>query len=98
MKKVTIILPNQCWPASKMKFRQASNHCKRVLEAIKLAYSNEIKEAIAFQKHGSCEFWQISNSAFIKCKSSIAPLVNGTQVLPSAFSKAKQLTKNVLMT
>ena len=81
-----------------MKFRQASDHCKRVLEAIKLAYSNEIKEAIASQKHGSCEFWQISNSAFIKCKSSIAPLVNGTQVLPSAFSKAKQLTKNVLMT
>ena len=28
---------------SKVKFRQASNHCKRVLEAAKLAYSNKIR-------------------------------------------------------
>ena len=26
---------------SKVKFRQASNHCKRVLEAVKLAYANK---------------------------------------------------------
>ena len=31
---------------SKVKFRQASNHCKRVLEAAKLAYANKIKESI----------------------------------------------------
>ena len=29
--------------ASKVKFRQASNHCKRVLEAVKLAYANKTK-------------------------------------------------------
>ena len=29
--------------ASKVKFRQASNHCKRVLEAAKLAYANKTK-------------------------------------------------------
>ena len=31
---------------SKVKFRQASNHCKRVLEAPKLAYANKTKESI----------------------------------------------------
>ena len=30
---------------SKVKFRQASNHCKRVLEAAKLAYANKTKES-----------------------------------------------------
>ena len=30
----------------KVKFRQASNHCKRVLEAPKLAYANKTKESI----------------------------------------------------
>ena len=29
---------------SKAKFRQASNHCKRVLEAAKLAYATKTKE------------------------------------------------------
>ena len=28
---------------SKIKFRQASNHCKRVLEAVKLAYANKTR-------------------------------------------------------
>ena len=31
---------------SKVKFRQASNRCKRVLEAAKLAYANKAKESI----------------------------------------------------
>ena len=31
---------------SKVKFKQASNHCKRVLEATKLAYANKTKESI----------------------------------------------------
>ena len=35
---------------SNVKFRQASNHCKRVLEAAKLAYANEPKESITSQK------------------------------------------------
>ena len=45
---------------SKVKFRQASNHCKRVLEAAKLAYANKTKESITSQKLGSCDFWQIA--------------------------------------
>ena len=44
---------------SKVKFRQASNCCKRVLEAAKLAYGNKTKESVTSQKLGSWEFWQI---------------------------------------
>ena len=39
---------------SKVKFRQASNHCKRVFEAAKLASATKTKESITSQK---CGFW-----------------------------------------
>ena len=42
---------------SKVKFRQASNRCKRVLEAAKLAYATKTKESITSQKLGSRDFW-----------------------------------------
>ena len=42
---------------SKVKFRQASNCCKRVLESAKLAYANKTKESITSQKLGSRDFW-----------------------------------------
>ena len=41
---------------SKVKFRQASNHSRRVLEAGKLAYANKTKEFITSQKLGSPDF------------------------------------------
>ena len=41
---------------SKVKFRQASNCCNRVLEAAKLAYANKTKEPITSQKLGSQDF------------------------------------------
>ena len=41
---------------SKLKFRQASNCCKSILEAAKLAYANKTKESITSQKLGSCDF------------------------------------------
>ena len=40
---------------SKVKFRQASNRCKRVLEAAKLAYANKTKESITSLKLGTRE-------------------------------------------
>ena len=43
---------NKC-SECKGKFRQASNRCKRVLEAAKLAYTNKTKESITSQKLGS---------------------------------------------
>ena len=76
---------------SKVKFRQASNRCKRVLEAAKLAYANKTKESITCQKLGSLEFWQIANSVLNKGKSAIPPLFNGLEVLSSASDKAKLL-------
>ena len=41
----------------KVEFRQASNRCKRVLEAAKLAYATKTKESITSQKFGSGDFW-----------------------------------------
>ena len=73
----------------KVKFRQASNHCKRVLEAAKLAYANKTKEYITSQKLRSRDFWRIANSVLNKRKSAIPPLFNGPEVLSSASDKAK---------
>ena len=51
---------------SKVKLRQASNCCKRVVEAAKLAYATKTKESITSQKLGSRDFWQIANSVLNK--------------------------------
>ena len=72
---------------SKVKFRQASNHCKRVLEAAKLEYATKTKESITSQKLGSRDFWRIANSVLNKGKSAIPPQFNGPEVLSSAYLK-----------
>ena len=79
---------------SKVKFRQASNCCKRVLEAAKLAYANKTKESITSQKLGSRDFWRIANSVLNKGKSAIPPLFNSPDLLSSASDKAKLFAKN----
>ena len=68
---------------SKVKFRQASNRCERVLEAAKLAYANKTKESIPSHKLGSRDFWRIANSVL-----NIPPLLNCPEVLSSASDKA----------
>ena len=80
---------------SRVKFRQASNCCKRVLEAVKLAYANKIKESITSQKLGSRDFWRIANSVLNKGKSVSPPLFDGPEVLSSAPDKAKLFVENV---
>ena len=80
---------------SKVKFRQASNSCKKVLDAAKLAYADKTKETITFQKRGTRDFWRIANSVLNKGKSAIPPLLNGMEVLPSAPDKAKFFAENV---
>ena len=82
---------------SKVKFRQASNRSKRVLEAAKLAYANKTKECVTSQKLGSDNFWRIANSALNKCKSAIPPLLNGLEVLSSASDKAQLFAENFSM-
>ena len=79
---------------SDINFRQASNCCKRVLEAAKLAYANKTKESITSQKLGSRDFWRIANSVLNKGKSAIPPLFNGPEVLSSASDKAKLFAEN----
>ena len=79
---------------SKVKFRQATNHCKRFLEAAKLAYATKTKESITSQKLGFQDFWQITNSVLNKGKSAIPPRFNGPDVLSSASDKAKLFAKN----
>ena len=79
---------------SKVKFRQASNRCKRVLEAAKLAYANKTKESITSQKLGSRDFWRIANSVLSKGKSSIPLLFNSLEVLSSVSHKAKLFAEN----
>ena len=79
---------------SKVKFRQASNRCKGVLEAAKLAYATKTKESIISQKLGSRDFWRIANSVLNKGKSAIPPLFNRPEVLSSASDKAKLFAKN----
>ena len=79
---------------SKVKFRQASNRSKRVLEAAKLAYPSKTKEFITSQKLGSWDFGQITISVLKKGKSTIPPLFNGPEVLFSASDNAKLFAKN----
>ena len=79
---------------SKVKFRQASNCLKRVLEAAKLAYATKTKESITSQKPCSWDFWRIANSVLNKGKSAIPPLFNGPEVLSFASDNAKLFAKN----
>ena len=79
---------------SKVKFRQASNRCKRVLEAAKLAYANKTKESIISKKLGSHDFCRIANSVLNRGKSALPPLFNGPEVLSSASDKAKLFAEN----
>ena len=78
---------------SKVNLRQASNRCKRVLEAVKLAYANNTK-SITSEKLGSRDFWRIANSVLDKDKSAIPPLFNAPEVRSSASDKAKYFSKN----
>ena len=79
---------------SKVKFRQASNRCKRVLEAAKLSYATKTKESITSQKLGFRDFWRIANSVLNKGKSAIPPLFNGPEVLSTASDRAKLFAKS----
>ena len=79
---------------SQVKFKQASNCCKRVLHAAKLAYATKTKESIIFQKLGSRDFWRIANSALNKRKSAVPPLFKCLEVLSSASDKAKLFGKD----
>ena len=75
--------------------RQASNRCKRLLEATRLAIANKKKESITSQKLGSQDFWRIASSVPKKGKSAIPLLFSGLEVLSSVSDKAKLFAKKV---
>ena len=83
---------------SKVKFRQAINHCKKVLESAKLAYASKTKESITSQKLGSRDFWQIANNFLNKGKSAIPPLFNSPEIMSSDLIKENCLLKIFLRT
>ena len=74
---------------SKVKFRQASKHCERVLKVGKLAYTNKTKGSITSQKLGSRDFWRMANSVLNNGRSVTPPLFNGLEVFSSASDQAK---------
>ena len=74
---------------SKVKFREASNHCKRLLESVKLAYANKMKKSITSKKLDSRDSRQIADIVLNKGKCTIRPLFNDLVVLSSASDKAK---------
>ena len=80
---------------SKVKFRQASNHCKRVLEPAKnCIYANKTKESITSQKLGFQDFNQIANSVLRNGKYAIPLLFHSSEAMSSASDKAKLFPKN----
>ena len=83
---------------SNVKFRQASNRCKRFLEAAKLAYDNKTKESITCLKLDSRDFWQITNRVLNKSESAISPLLNDPEALSSTSDQAKLFAKTFLRT
>ena len=79
---------------SKVKFRQASNRCERVVEAVKFAHATKGKESITSQKLGSQDFRRIANSVLKKGKSAIPPPLNGLEVLSSVSDKENSFAEN----
>ena len=79
---------------SKVKFRQASNRCKRVLEAAKLAYATKTKESITSQKLGSRDFWRIANSVLNKVNLLYLLYSIAQRCCLLLLDKAKLLAKN----
>ena len=79
---------------SKVKFRQVSICCKRILKAANIAYANKTKDSITSQKHDSQDFWRIANSVLNRCKSAIPPLFNNPEEFSSASDQAKLFSKH----
>ena len=83
---------NKC-SESKVKLWQASNRCKRFLEAAKLGYAFKTR-VHHFPETSSRDIWRIANSVLNKCKSPIPPVFNGPEVLSWRSDKAILFAEN----
>ena len=79
---------------SKVKFKQASNCSKSVLEAAKLPHAHKTKECLTYQKICFWNFWRIANNILKKGESAFPPLFNFPEMLCSASDTAKLFAKN----
>ena len=87
---------------SKVKFRQSSNRCKKVLEAAKIADAMLLKLHMLLKYKSPSllrnlalgTFCEYQNSVLNKSESAIPPLFNRLGVLSSASDKAKLFAKN----
>ena len=70
---------------SKAKLRWTIDSCRRVLDAAKLAYAKKFDFSQKLSYH---DFWQMSNILLNKAKSAMPSLLNGSEVLSSAYDKA----------
>ena len=77
---------------SKVKFRQASNHCKMVLEAAKLPYATKPKCPLLPRNLALKNFGKLL-IVLSKDKSGMPSLCNGPEVLSSVSDKAKLFPK-----
>ena len=77
------------WKAS---FRQANNHCKRVIESAKNCYT-EKTESFVSQRIDSHDFWCTGNSVLNREKVAIPALFNDPDVLAFALEIAKLFTE-----
>ena len=91
---ITLLICTNKSSESKVKFKQASNCCKRVFVAAKLAYANRKKETITSKKLGSRDLWRSGNIFLNKGKSAIPPLFNDLEVLSSTSGKSKLFAKD----
>ena len=76
---------------SEVQFKETRNCCKRVLEAVKLAYATKTKEFITSHKLGLHDFWQIAGSVLSKSKCAFPSLFNNPEVFAKNFSQKSNL-------
>ena len=69
---------------TKAEFKNARNHCKRVLRNAQQSYAESIQARIGQEALGSKEFWRITNKVLGRGKAAIPTLIEGpTQVISS---------------
>ena len=81
--------------ASRVMFRQASNNCKRVLQAANLLVLIKQKSLSLPKKNLTlAAFGKFASNVLNKGKSAIPPLFNESEVFSSAFDEVKLFAKN----
>ena len=75
--------------SNRASFRKARNDCEKVLKAAESRYIESTKSKISDQTLGSKDFWRILNSVLNRGKSSVPPLVSGSQIIQSSKGKAE---------